>query len=56
MNKKEKGGQKMKRKLFSTLASLALVMTFFSTCGYCFWAAYQEEVPAEAKRLIKGKK
>lgn len=46
----------MKRRLFSTLASLALVMTIISTYGYCYWAAYQEEVPAEAKKLLKGKK
>ncbi len=46
----------MKRRLFSTLASLALFMTIISTYQYCYWAIYQEEVPAEAKRLIKGKK
>ncbi len=46
----------MKKRLFSTLACLALVMTTISTYGYCYWTIHQEELPVEAKKLLKGKK
>ena len=46
----------MRKKLMSTLASLALVMTAISTYGYCYFVIYQEEVPMEAKKLFKGRK
>lgn len=46
----------MKRKMLTTLASLALVMTAISTYGYCYFTMNQEEVPMEAKKLLKGRR
>lgn len=45
--------KKIQMKLLSSMACLALVMTAISTYGYCFYLMNQEEVPAQAKKLLK---
>lgn len=37
------------------LAVCSIRVTTFSACQLCFWLMYQEELPEEAKKLIKEK-
>ncbi|MDD2972612.1 MAG: cyclic lactone autoinducer peptide [Lachnospiraceae bacterium] len=45
----------MKKKLFQTVASFALLMTAISTYGYCYFVMYQEDVPEAAKKMLKDR-
>lgn len=44
----------IKKCLLNTLACCAILVTTVSACGYCFFIAFQEELPEGAEKLIKG--
>lgn len=46
----------MKKAVLNFVACLALVATSVSAYGWCYCFMFQEELPEEAKQVIRGKR